>query len=88
MNDKLLKAAKVIGLSPATREWLVENDPKALEQLDRAIADADPGYIPILKRVFGKPFWMPLTPDEIRLQSTTGPTARELHSEYPRNGGY
>lgn len=42
--NKLLAAAKVIALSRETREWLLEHDPKALEQLSNALTEVDPGF--------------------------------------------
>lgn len=41
-NDTLLAAAKVIQRDQRIRRWLTSNDPKALQQLDRAIAAVDP----------------------------------------------
>jgi hypothetical protein len=37
----LYEAAKVIALTPEIRKHLTDNDPKALEQLEKAIAAAD-----------------------------------------------
>jgi hypothetical protein len=39
--DRLLDAARVIQLTPAIRDFLQRNDPKALEQLERAIGAAE-----------------------------------------------
>jgi len=39
----LLRACKVISLDPKIRGWLKENDPKALEQVERAIRAAEGG---------------------------------------------
>ena len=36
-DEALLKAAMVIDLTPHIRRYLAENDPKALEQLEKAI---------------------------------------------------
>lgn len=38
--NTLLAAARVVQLTPQIREYLAVNDPKALEQLERAIASA------------------------------------------------
>lgn len=37
----LYAAVKVLTLTPAIREWLVANDPKALEQAEFALAKAE-----------------------------------------------
>jgi hypothetical protein len=39
--EQLLDAARVIHLTPAIRHFLQNNDPKALEQLERAIGAAE-----------------------------------------------
>ena len=40
---KMLNALKVVALAPKTRDWLATNDPKALEQIEDAIAKAEKG---------------------------------------------
>jgi hypothetical protein len=41
--DELWAALKVLTLDPKIRAWLKANDPKALEQADRAVRKADHG---------------------------------------------
>ena len=41
--DELWAALKVLTLDPKIRAWLKVNDPKALDQADRAVRKADQG---------------------------------------------
>ncbi len=42
--DNLVKASLVLLLTKKTRWWLGLNDPQALAQLERAVAEKDPEY--------------------------------------------
>lgn len=55
-TKQLLDAARVIARTPHIREFLAGHDPKALEQLDRAIADAV--LTPAQRRVMNRLDWL------------------------------
>jgi hypothetical protein len=45
LKETILNAMKVIALTPHIRTYLEANDPKALKQLETAIAIAEPGAL-------------------------------------------